>query len=254
MSTGVVIIGRNEGERLRRCLNSVMGKFKYIIYVDSGSTDGSVSIAKRHRVTVINLDPDIPFSAARGRNEGFYHLIKISPEIKYVQFIDGDCELIDDWPESAKQHLNNNPKHAVVCGRLREKHPEASIYNRLGDMEWNFLGSGEVASVGGVFMIRCSAFVSVGGFDPTVRAGEEPELCQRLRSAGWIITRVDFDMAWHDLGMTRFCQWWKRQVRNGYGSQDVGKRFELDTFKRNNTRVRFWSAWTLLMVHSSCRR
>jgi glycosyltransferase involved in cell wall biosynthesis len=43
---GLVIIGRNEGERLRRCLASVGAGGCDVVYVDSGSTDGSSEVAR----------------------------------------------------------------------------------------------------------------------------------------------------------------------------------------------------------------
>ena len=42
---GIVIIGRNEGDRLIRCIASV-GDEALVIYVDSGSTDESVAAAR----------------------------------------------------------------------------------------------------------------------------------------------------------------------------------------------------------------
>lgn len=97
-------------------------------------------------------------------------------------------------------------------------------------------------------MIRREAFAGVGGFDDTVAAGEEPELCQRLSRQGWRLLRLDCAMAWHDLAMSRFGQWWRRQVRGGYGGLDVARRFGLARFRRNNWRARFWSTWPLLVV------
>jgi cellulose synthase/poly-beta-1,6-N-acetylglucosamine synthase-like glycosyltransferase len=75
-------------------------------------------------------------------------------------------------------------------------------------------------------MYRVSAFRAVGGFDESVVAGEEPELCMRLRKKGWKIRRVDAEMATHDADLRSFRQWWKRMVRGGYGGLDVAARFE----------------------------
>ncbi len=69
MTTGVVIIGRNEGERFERCLRSLVGRASPIVYVDSGSTDNSVGFAESHAssgVHVVRLDMSTPFTAARG--------------------------------------------------------------------------------------------------------------------------------------------------------------------------------------------
>lgn len=249
MNIGVVVIGRNEGERLRRCLESVLGeRLAQVVYVDSGSADDSVGLARNLGAQVVDLDLAMPFNAARARNAGYAALTRIDPDIGYVQFVDGDCELLPGWLVVARNALECRRELAIVAGRLKERDPDASIYNRLGEMEWNFLGSGDVTSVGGIFMIRRDAFEQVGGFDPTIAAGEEPELCQRLGRHAWLISRLDADMAWHDLAMTRFGQWWKRQMRGGYGGMDVAVRFGLPQFKRNNLRARFWTAWPLLVV------
>lgn len=251
MNVGIVVIGRNEGERLRNCLESVCKLAWPIVYVDSGSTDNSVAIARSFNVDVVELDLTHPFSAARARNEGFSRLLDHYPTIRFVQFIDGDCEVIADWLPTAVAALEGRPELAIVAGNLHERSPEASIYNRLGDLEWNFAGAGEVDAVGGIFMIRREAFESVGGFDLTVAAGEEPELCQRLSWRGWRFLRLYQRMALHDLAMTHFGQWWKRQVRTGYGGLDVANRFGLPWFKRITYRARFWSAWPLFAIAAS---
>jgi GT2 family glycosyltransferase len=247
---GVVVIGRNEGDRLRRCLESILPVSRHVVYVDSGSTDDSPAMARRMGVDVVDLDMSTPFCAARARNSGFERLIERAPEVRYVQFVDGDCELNSDWLPFATKTLEDRPDLAIVAGWLHERFPEASTYNRLGNVQWNTAGegAGEVAAVGGIFMIRRSAFAAVDGFDPSVPAGEEPELCARLSKRGWRFLRADRDMALHDLAMTRFSQWWRRQIRSGYGSMDVARRFGLRQFQRNNMRVVFWSIWLMGIV------
>lgn len=212
---GVVVIGRNEGERLKRCLRSLIGKVKRVIYVDSGSTDGSIAFAESLGIDVVNLDMSKPFTMARGRNAGFEYLIKHEPKISYIQFVDGDCEVVDNWINSASQELDNRPKVAVVCGRRRERFADATIYNRYCDMEWN-LPLGELDACGGDAMMRCDAFRQTNGFNPTMIAGEEAELCFRIRQHGWKIVRLDEDMTIHDAAITKFTQFWKRNVRSGH--------------------------------------
>ncbi len=246
---GVVAIGRNEGDRLRRCLASIAlaGDGLPAVYVDSGSTDGSVAMARSMGVEVVELDMTRPFSAARARNEGFERLRRVAPASRYVLFVDGDCEVVPGWIERARAELEARPDCAAVCGRRREVDPAGSIYNRLADLEWD-TPIGEAAACGGDSVMRAEAFEAVGGFDPTAAAGEEPELCQRLRGAGWSVWRVDAEMTRHDLGMTRFRQWWRRQYRGGYNGLDIATRFAGPDrpFARGLARSRAWAiGWPL---------
>lgn len=215
MKPGVVVIGRNEGERLRRCLESLGADCARVVYVDSGSTDGSVELAQRLGAAVVELDLGRPFTAARARNAGFARLRELAPELVLAQFVDGDCEVVAGWLTQAAQFMTNHPDVAAVCGRRRERHPECSVYNRLCDMEWN-TPVGEAKACGGDALMRVAALAAVNGYRESLIAGEEPELCVRLRAAGWRIWRLDAEMTLHDAAMLRFEQWWRRAVRGGY--------------------------------------
>jgi GT2 family glycosyltransferase len=212
---GIVTIGRNEGERLNKCLRSVIGGSVPVIYVDSGSTDGSVSMARSAGSEVVQLDPLIPFTAARARNEGFKRLCQLEPNLVYIQFVDGDCEVVAGWIEKAKAFLDAHRDVAVVYGRRRERNPTRSIYNMLCDIEWD-TPIGEAKACGGDALMRVDAFQQVGRFREDVIAAEDTELCVRLRAASWRIWRLDAEMTIHDAAMTRFGQWWQRAVRAGY--------------------------------------
>lgn len=212
---GVVVIGRNEGERLGQCLKSICVQSQQVVYVDSGSTDDSVSLAKGLGSEVVELDLSIPFTAARARNQGFNRLLALHPNIDFVQFVDGDCEVVNGWLHQAVDFLITHPEVAVVCGRRRERCPQDSVYNRLCDIEWD-TPIGETKACGGDALLRATEFAAVGGYRPNLIAGEEPELCVRLRAAGSKVWRLDADMTLHDAAMTNFRQWWKRAVRGGY--------------------------------------
>lgn len=212
---GVVAIGRNEGERLKKCLDSVTGLVDRVVYVDSGSTDGSVALARARGVAIVELDMRMPFTAARARNEGFRRLREIDTGLAFVQFVDGDCEIVTGWLEGAVAFLEEHHEVAVACGRRRERNPDRSIYNMLCDIEWD-TPVGEVRACGGDAMIRADALEKVGMYREDLIAGEEPELCVRLRAAGWGIWRLAEEMTLHDAAITRMGQWWKRSLRNGY--------------------------------------
>lgn len=212
---GVVVIGRNEGLRLQRCLASLVDAAQQVVYVDSGSTDGSVPMAQALGVEVVELDMSIPFTAARARNEGFACVQRVLPSLRHVQFVDGDCEVVGGWLSKAQAFLDAHPEVAVVCGRRRERFPQHSIYNLLCDLEWD-TPIGEAKACGGDALMRADAFAEVSGFRPDLIAGEEPELCVRLRATGWKVWRLPEEMTLHDATMTRFGQWWKRTLRGGY--------------------------------------
>lgn len=225
---GVVAIGRNEGERFERCVlslkreaqNQNLSQPLTIVYVDSGSTDNSVAFAKSQGVEVVNLDMSRPFTAARARNAGLEKLLEVSPHTEFVQFIDGDCEVIEGWLAAGAAALKDNPQVVVVSGRLRERFPEKTLYNRLADLEWD-RPTGETKSCGGVAMMRVEAIRRAGGFDPSLIAGEEPELCARMRATGGKILNIPNEMAWHDMAMARSSQWFKRARRHGHAIIEV---------------------------------
>lgn len=246
-TVGVVVIGRNEGERLRRCLHSLLDSTQSIVYVDSGSSDDSVALSRSLGVEVVDLDLRTAFTAARARNEGFWHLVRIRPDLKYVFFVDGDCEVLAGWVATATAFLDSRPDVAAVCGRLRERHPEKSVYNLLCDIEWESFPPGEAKMCGGNAVMRIDAVRQVNGYRPDLICGEEPELCVRLRQQGWRIWQLETDMALHDAALYHFSQWWKRMVRGGYayaqGAREHGAPPEQHWVEESR---RIW-AWGLLI-------
>ena len=216
----VVAIGRNEGPRLEACLRSARRELDHIVYVDSGSSDGSVELARAFGAETVELDPARPFSAARARNAGWRRVRSLAPAVRHVQFLDGDTELEPAWLEVAWDWLEGWPELAVVCGRRRERRRRASVYNLICDMEWARPAGVNVAC-GGDAMMRLAALTDVEGFDETIIAGEEPELCVRLWQRGWSTLRVDAPMTTHDADMNRFGEFWRRGVRAGHACAEA---------------------------------
>lgn len=214
-NVAAVVIGRNEGERLNRCLKSLLTSVSTIVYVDSGSTDGSVELAQSLGVKVVSLDMTKPFTAARARNAGFFYIIENMTKVEYVQFVDGDCEVDESWLTTAYEFIVKNQQYAIVCGRRREKSPKSSVYNQMCDIEWN-TPIGDALACGGDALMRINALLEVDAYNPVLIAGEEPEMCFRLRNKDWKIMRLDAEMTMHDAAITRFSQWWKRAKRSGY--------------------------------------
>lgn len=238
-----IAIGRNEGARLTACLDSLQAAgIPRIVYVDSGSTDGSPARAAACGAQVVALDLTTPFTAARARNAGLAALADAPPDL--VQLIDGDCTLAPGWITTATPHLLARPRLAIVCGRRRERHPEASAYNRLCDREWD-TPIGPATACGGDALARYQALASVGGFSPDLIAGEEPDLCLRLRRDGWQIERLEAEMTSHDAAITRFGQFWRRARRAGHAFAEGHWRHRHGPeghFRRETRRALLWGA------------
>ncbi len=245
-TVGAVVIGRNEGARLIGSLNSLLGSCKGVVYVDSGSTDGSVAAAMELGASVVHLDLSTPFTAARARNAGFKRLVELHPSIEMVQFVDGDCEVVPGWLEAATSFLYDRKDVAVVCGRRMERHPTSSIYNAMCDHEWN-TPVGPADACGGDFLIRTEAFRKVQGFSDGQIAHEEPELCGRLRKAGYNIWRIKEPMTLHDAAIHRFGQFYTRNRRAGFGISQALLQSNLDNDPGAVAIIRRALIWAVLI-------
>ncbi|MEM6742409.1 MAG: glycosyltransferase [Pseudomonadota bacterium] len=241
-AVGIVVIGRNEGAWLIRCLDSLAEAQAPIVYVDSGSDDGSPEAAVARGAEVVALDASKGFTAARARNAGLEALLGAHPDLRFVQFVDGDCEVVPGWLSAAQAALEAAPSLAAVAGRRRERFPNASIFNRLCDMEWN-TPVGPARAVGGDAMYPIDALKAVGGFDPTLICGEEPELCLRLARAGWTVERLDRDMTLHDAAMSRWGQWAKRAQRSGWAFAEGANRYGDGPERYNKRQARSIWIW-----------
>lgn len=241
---GIVVVGRNEGDRLRLCLESILKQANAIVYVDSGSIDQSVSLSRSFGVDAVELDASTPFTAARARNAGFDRLLEIHPDVEYVHFIDGDCEVAQGWFERALDAIEAEADIGAVTGLRREGNPEGSIYNRLCDIEWQFNSPlGYVTRCGGDVLIRVEALKQISGWDSRLIVAEDGDVCFRLRQNEWRILRVDGDMTVHDINMTRFSQWWRRTVRSGHAFAEgalLHGNSEERYYVRESLSVWFW--------------
>jgi cellulose synthase/poly-beta-1,6-N-acetylglucosamine synthase-like glycosyltransferase len=227
----IVVIGRNEGQRLKRCLQSVeeMERENFaveVIYVDSGSVDGSVAWAEQCGAKAIALQPQRP-TAALGRNAGWR-----AASGSIVLFLDGDTILHPRFVVECLPEFRA-PDVAVVWGHRRELYPEHSLYNRILDLDWIYR-AGVTQFCGGDALFRRAVLEATGGFDETLIAGEEPELCRRIIELGSKILHVDRPMTGHDLACTRWRQYWKRATRAGHAYAEVSDRFR-------GTAQPFWS-------------
>jgi glycosyltransferase involved in cell wall biosynthesis len=253
------VIGRNEGRRLDQCLASIrtartLGDAVEIIYVDSASGDGSPETARRYGARVIVLDASRS-TAARGRNAGWR-----ATATDFVLFLDGDTVLDPDFPEQAMAALASDPAITAVWGHRRELHCDRSLYNRVLDLDW-VVPPGFTEYCGGDVLLRRQALVEVGGYDDSLIAGEEPELCRRLRMKGARILHIDAPMTGHDLAIIHFSQYWRRAVRAGHAYAEVSRRYRhsedpiwRSKSRRNFVRCAFWLSSLAAALSTSAYR
>lgn len=220
MEFDAILIGRNEGARLPRALAAMQAQagLRRLVYVDSGSRDASVQIARDLGVIVVELDPARPFTAARARNEGFAAL---SPDhAPFTLFMDGDCIVEPAWPRTAMEFLDRTPKAGLVHGFSQEEQPEASVYNWITHVEWR-KPVGPASSGLGVFVTRTEVFKASGGLRDTMIAAEDDELFFRIRALGWETWCIAEPMCHHDVNLHRFMPWYRRMIRAGHSFEEL---------------------------------
>ncbi|MFZ4537045.1 glycosyltransferase [Propionivibrio sp.] len=246
----VVVIGRNEGPRLLACLDSIAGMSLdahtiEVIYVDSDSTDGSPEMAAARGANVIRVKPERP-SAALGRNAGWR-----AARGEFILFLDGDTQLNPEFVAHALAAFDAADV-AIVWGHRRESNPEQSFYVRVLDLDWIY-PPGDTEFCGGDALVRRSVLDAVNGFDESLIAGEEPEMCRRIRADGGRIVHLDVPMTKHDLAISRFSAYWRRAFRAGHAYAEVAARFRdsEDPFWRRDVQ-RNWLHGGGLLLGSLC--
>lgn len=204
-----VIIGRNKGQRLLNCLNSVRADLRQIIYVDLDSTDDSLANAAAAGVPSISLGGKLPCTSARARNMGAVYLSNLKSPPTYVQFIDADCELQPFWLGKARVFLDRHPDYAVVSACRQDSFHATSVSSRWFNLLWQ-PQSGESKTCGNNAFVRLSAFQQLSGYRAEMHTGHQYDLCLRLRKAGWRIYRTDTGMVTRDTVISRISQWFYR--------------------------------------------
>ncbi|MDC7223954.1 MAG: glycosyltransferase family 2 protein [Spirochaetales bacterium] len=232
----VVIIGRNEGEKLVRCIESVR-KINYpqdlleVLYVDSDSSDQSLERAREAGVDkALSLVSDRPCAAA-GRNRG---LRESRGEL--VLFLDGDTIIEPDFLEKALPSFEDE-SIAIVYGNRCEIH-EDQFYIQLCNRDWDRT-YGFTETSGGDILARRSVMEEIGGYYEII-AGEDPEMSNRVVNRGYRILHIEAKMVDHDLGIRTFPMYWKHAVRSGFAYSIVadltGKR-EKALWVRENGKI-----------------
>lgn len=194
----IVIIAHNEERYIARAIESALQAVEHypqagIVLVDSASTDNTVEIARQYPIDVVRLRPSWFLSAAAGRYIGMHHTTGA-----LIMHMDGDMELVEGWLDLAIPFLLERPELAGVAGYRRDVHVLDGEVIGEEDLYCDANGHAiEVKQFGGAALYRRSALQQVGGFNPYIISDEEPELCMRLRYAGYRLICIPHLMCKH---------------------------------------------------------
>lgn len=200
----VVVVTRNERERIGACLESILAACRpidrfEILLVDSRSTDGTVDVARDYPVTVLELPEGPPVTAAAGRYVG-----TAATSGDLVLFVDGDVVLTDDWLTSACRRLRDDPTLGGLDGHLDESAADADR---------------PVDALRGVALYDRGALETAGGFDPHLVSNEDIDLSYRVRDAGYRLRRLSTVVGFHpdENGPRDRLRRWHRGYYHGRG-------------------------------------
>ncbi|HEU4371138.1 MAG TPA: glycosyltransferase [Methylomirabilota bacterium] len=214
----VVVCSYNGARTIGECLES-LAALRYpdyeVVVVDDGSTDDTATIAKRHDVRLVRT-PNHGLSAAR--NTG---LALATGEI--VAYIDDDAYADPHWLTYlaatflSTDHVGVGGPNVPPPGDGEVAHavaasPGGPVHVLLSDREAEHLPGCNMA-------FRTSALRAIGGFDPRFRtAGDDVDVCWRLRDAGGTLGFSAAALVWHHR-RDSVRAYWRQQA--GYGRAEA---------------------------------
>ena len=174
----VVIIGLNEEKKIGNCIKNIMKATEEIpgteiVYIDSGSTDKTTSIALQNGIRVYQLGKKQLPSPAAGRYVG-----SLVTKGKYIMFVDGDTNIIHGWVSEALKKIESDSKIAMVGGTfLALGKDEICSVDKVSNLE----PYRSVLKIGGACsIVSREVLEKCGNWNPFVRSEEEEDLANRI--------------------------------------------------------------------------
>lgn len=186
----------NIGAAIESCLAALADVGGEVILADSASTDGTVQVASRYPVRIVQLASAADRSCGAGPQLGWQH-----SHGEYVYIMDGDMKMVPGFLEHALSFLAQHPEIAGVAGRVVELNTESLEYRERGERSARIeahRNPGQVDRLDGGGLYRRRAIEEAGYFsDRNLHSYEEFDLAVRLRSLGWKLWRLPFDAVTH---------------------------------------------------------
>ncbi len=192
----IVIIGRNEAENLPRLavsldeLRRVCAFPIETLFVDSASTDESVAQANLLFDRVVELSDSPQICASAGRYVG-----TIEARYPWILYLDGDMELCGEFFPIIQSVNTTDPKCLGYVGLYVHRFSNGMVAlqgfaGSRGQSEW-------AAYFGGAALLRRSAVLVAGNWNPAVFGKEELELYARLGDGKRLVRYVHLPMVYH---------------------------------------------------------
>lgn len=192
----IIIITRNEEKNIAACIESVLRACKTlekteVILVDSASSDSTIKIAAQYPIKIIQISPLSHLSASAGRHTGFMHA-----KGKFIQFVDGDMTLYDNWFECSLKYFNDE-KIAGITGLTINSFDVNKNQNMEEEKNTKILKNHETNILFGAALYKYEVLKKIGGYNPYLFGNEEAELSFRIRRAGYKLLKLPEKMAIH---------------------------------------------------------
>ncbi len=207
---GIVVIGNADGTALT-ALSAPDGVA--VVCVAAADSPAAKEVQEAG-LDLVELDVG-SVGGGRARNAGYRRLKKVSPHLKFVQFVEAGALIDSDWFAHSLRFMARRPEVAVLEGEILETEPAKSFYRRVLDRASSD-GEGEIQSAGATALFRSDAFEAAGGFRGDIIADETADLCIRLRRRGAHVWRFDKVMALREPQTITFGDWRRRASDNGY--------------------------------------
>ena len=190
----VVIIGKNEEPHLAGALESTrrIPIPHRVLYVDSASSDHSVSIARSGGVRVAELAASHNLCPSAGRYVG-----TLLADTEWLLYMDGDMELAEEFGRLIPELMDRAPTDSRTVGfvglYVNADETGLSRSNVLRQNERHFAAR----TFGGSLLIRREAVENSGQWNPRVSSYEELDLHTRLLAMGKRIEFIPATMVVH---------------------------------------------------------
>lgn len=186
----IIVKALNEERHIAATLESALraaAPFRgEVVLADSCSADGTVELAMRYPVRIVQLALAGERCCGVGPQLGYQHSTG-----EFVYLMDGDMRLRDDFLEQALAFLRTHPEAAGVGGLVVEHNTVSMEYAARMDRQPAHLAAGRVDRLDGGGLYRRTAIEAAGYLsDRNLHSYEEFDLAVRLRALNWQLWRL----------------------------------------------------------------